>query len=453
MHLARYHQARDALMETPPSLPHHFVPDLALAQRAVARPLSEERTWLDPLEVADLLKAYDLPTVPVRFARDEAEAASAADPLLAQGNAVVVKILSRDIVHKSDIGGVRLNLTSREAVRQAASEILARARVARPDARIDGVTIQPMIVRPRARELIIGIADDPTFGPVIAFGAGGTAVEVVNDKALALPPLDLKLAKELIAQTRISRLLKAYRDVPAVREADVEIALVKVAHMIADVPEIREIDINPLLADESGVLALDARIAVAAADRKFRSSRYSRLAIRPYPSEWERPQTLTDGSIILTRPVRPTDEAMFNEFLKKITPEDLRLRFFSPIRHFTHAFIARLTQLDYARAMALVAIDNARAEMLGVVRLHADADYQTGEFGILLRSDLKGRGLGWMLMNLIIEYAREEGLKEITGQVLNENSTMIQMCRELGFQIGVDPDDPHITLVRLPIGA
>ncbi len=312
---------------------------------------------------------------------------------------------------------------------------MASAKRLRPDASIRGVTLQPMIVKPKARELIIGIADDATFGPVIVFGSGGTAVEVINDKALALPPLDLKLARDLIAQTRVARLLRAYRDVPAVNEDDLALTLVKIAQLAADLPQVRELDINPLLADENGLIALDARVAVASAEPKFKGSGHPRFAVRPYPTEWERHITLDHGRRIFVRPVRPEDEALYPEFFAHVSQEDLRLRFFSPMRAFSHAFIARLTQIDYARAMAFVAIDEDRRELLGVVRLHSDANYESGEYAILLRSDLKGQGLGWKLMELMIEYAKSEGLRRIEGQVLSENAAMLRMCAELGFRV------------------
>jgi acetyltransferase len=194
MHLVRYREAQDALMATPPSLPTEFSPDVATARRVVQDALQADKAWLDPIEVAELLAAYAIPAAPVALARDPDEAAQAAVGLLAGGQTVVVKILSPDIIHKSEVGGVRLNLTSTQAVAQAAGDILARATTMKPEARITGVTIHPMMLRPKAPELIAGIADDPTFGPVIVFGAGGTAVEVISDKALALPPLDLRLA-------------------------------------------------------------------------------------------------------------------------------------------------------------------------------------------------------------------------------------------------------------------
>jgi acetyltransferase len=451
MHLVRYGEAIEALMETPPSLPENFAPDRAAARRVVETVLADGRTWLDPLEVCGLFRAYGIPIVPTLLAATPAEAKDAAAPFLGRGDGVVVKILSRDIVHKSDVGGVRLNLTSGPAVERAAAEIIANAKRARPDAHIAGVTIQPMIVRAKARELIAGIADDPTFGPVIVFGRGGTAVEVINDKALALPPLDLKLAYDLIARTRVSRILRAYRDVPAAKTDHIALVLVKLAQLAADLPELRELDINPLLADQAGVLAVDARVAVAAVEGKFKGAKHPRFAVRPYPVEWERRLVLAEQWNVSVRPVRPEDEALFQRFFAKVAAEDLRLRFFAPVKEFSHPFIARLTQLDYARAMAFVALDEASGEMLGAVRLHADANYETAEYAILMRSDLKGRGLGWKLMELMIEYARSEGLQRIEGQVLRENTVMLRMCRELGFHIVGDPHDGNICLVTMPL--
>jgi acetyltransferase len=450
-HLVRYAEVRDALMETPPSLPENFAPDVAAARPPVDAAIRDGRRWLDPLEVVEVMTAYAIPTVPTLLARDADEAGALARPFLSAGTPVVVKILSRDIVHRSDVGGVRLNLASEAAVRTATAEIIAAAHAAKPNARITGVTVQPMIVRPKAQELIMGIADDPTFGPVIAFGQGGTAVEVLNDKALALPPLDLKMAGELIARTRVSRVLRGYRDVPEAKIADIALALVKLAQLAADVPELRELDINPLLADQNGVLALDARIAVAPLEPepKFKGVGYNRFAVRPYPKQWEQWLELVDGTKSFVRPLRPEDEPLLLKFLKRVTADDLRLRFFAPIRHFNHAFLARLTQLDYARAIAFAALDAASGDFVGVVRLYTDSNYENGEYAVLVRSDLKGRGIGWKLMELIIRYARSENLKCIEGQVLQENTSMLDMCRELGFQIAADPDERTVKVVRL----
>jgi acetyltransferase len=453
MHLVHYREVIDGLMEAPPRLPADFSPDVTTARRLVKQAVDEGRTWLDPIEVCGVLAAYSIPITPALFARDADEAAAAAAPWLAQGQTVVAKILSADIVHKSEVGGVRLNLTHQDAVREAVTDILTRVRTLRPQARIAGVTVHPMILRPKARELIAGIADDPTFGPVIVFGCGGTAVEVINDKALALPPLDLRLARDLISRTRVSHVLKAYRDVPPADEGAVALVLVKLAQLAADLPEIRELDLNPLLADQNGVIAVDARVSVAPVEPASRRGPrdHPRFAIRPYPKEWERHVTLKDGTRIFVRPLRPDDEALYGPFFEHVTDQDLRLRFFAPVKDFGHAFVARFTQMDYARAMAFVAIDEKSGSMLGVVRLHANANYDIAEYAILVRSDLKGRGLGWLLMQLIIEYARVEGLQTIEGQVLKENTTMLDMCKQLGFEIAPDPNDPDICVVRFSV--
>ena len=453
MYLVRHQEAQRALMETPPSLPEDFSVDLHAARGIVDAALATGTTLLDPVASARLLRAYGIPVAEVSQAKDAEAAVAAANGLLGRGLSVAIKIDSPDIVHKSDVDGVRLNLASADAVRAATGEILARARALRPDARIEGVTVHATVLRPKARELIAGIADDPTFGPVIVFGRGGTAVDVIDDKALMLPPLDLRLAHELINRTRASRILKAYRDVPAADERALALVLVKLAQMAADLPELRELDINPLLADRDGVIAVDARIALAPVKRLHKGRGHPRFAIFPYPVEWERTIALSNGGEAFVRPVRPEDDAMFRTFFERVSPEDLRLRFFSAVRHFSHEFIARLTQLDYARSIALAAIDPASGEMLGAVRLLADANYDTGEYGIMVRSDLKGAGLGWRLMGIMIEYARWQGLRVVEGQVLRENTTMLAMCRQLGFSITTDPDDATVAIVRLPVDA
>ncbi len=452
MHLVRYREAQELLMETPDSLPGDFAPDVATARAIIAGVVQDGRTWLDPLEANGLLRAYGVPVAPIALAETADEAATAARPILAEGGTVAVKVSSPDIVHKSDVGGVKLDLTSEAAVRRAALDIFERAKRLKPDARITGVTVQPMVRRPKARELIAGLADDPTFGPVVVFGRGGTAVEVINDKALALPPLDMKLAEMLIARTRVSRILKAYRDVPAADEQAVQLVLVKLAQLAADLPEVRELDINPILADKDGLIAVDARVAVAPVPAESRKGRgHPRFAIRPYPKEWEREIVSAGGRRVFVRPVRPEDEGLFLDFVRRVSAEDLRLRFFGPIREFGHAFLARLVQIDYARVIAFVAIERESGAMMGVVRLHADTNHERGEYAVLVRSDLKGQGLGWELMRLTIEWARAEGLRVIAGEVLRENVAMLEVCRRLGFDIRPEPDDPEIQIVSLDV--
>lgn len=451
MYLVHHREVREVLAQVPPSLPAEFVPDADTARKIVEDAVAEGRSWLDPIEVKRLFDAYQIPMVPTLSAADADEAVALTASFFAQGTPVVLKILSRDIIHKSDVGGVVLNLSDADSVRIAADGILARAKAKRPDAKLSGVIVQPMISRPNARELILGIANDPTFGPVIVFGHGGTAVEIIDDKALALPPLDLRLAHDLIERTRISRLLHAYRNVPAVNRDDIALTLVKLAQLAADLPQVRELDINPLLADDSGVLVVDARIAIGPAVRKFAGPGNAIFAVRPYPSEWQRHIDLKDGSQVFARPIKPSDEPLLREFLQNVSKEDLRLRFFGAIKEFTHPFVARLTQLDYARAMAFVAFDQAGKEIIGAVRLHSDSIYESGEYAILLKSNLKGRGLGWALMQLIIVYAKSEGLKCISGQVLQENTAMLDMCRELGFQVRTDVGDSDLCEVTLAL--
>jgi acetyltransferase len=453
MHLVRYREARDALIETPESLPEDFDWDVAAARRVVAEAVAQGRRWLDPIETSELLRAYRIPSAEVVLVHDSDEAFIAAQTLLKNHSSLVAKILSPDIVHKSDVGGVRLNLSTPADARTSTAEIIASARKARPTARVTGVTLHPMIVRSHARELIAGVADDPTFGPIIVFGHGGTAVEVIDDKALAVPPVDVKAARALIARTRISRVLAGYRNVPAADLHAIALVLVKLAQLAADLPEMRELDLNPLLADSEGVIVLDARVAVAPFTSSEQRSHGSRLAIRPYPSGWQRDVALPDGMSVIIRPIRPEDEALVRAFFPKISDKDLRLRFFATVRELSHAFISRLTQLDYSRAIAFIAIARETREMLGAVHLHADANYDIGEFAILVRSDLKGRGLGWMLMQIMLEYARSEGLSVVAGQVLHDNHTMLKMCEELGFEIEHIEDTGDLVSVRLPLGS
>ncbi len=451
--LVRYRKAQEALLETPPSLPKDFSPRTEEARAAVREALAQGRTRLDPDRLSRVLAAYDIPAVRTHVARTPAEASAHAASLLDAGFQVALKILSDDVPHKSEVGGVALNLTSSRTVELVAEEMLLRVKRLRPEARIDGFVLQATVQRPRGRELIAGIADDPLFGPVLVFGRGGTAVEIIDDATTALPPLDLKLARDMIGRTRVSRRLEGYGGMPAADMEAVALTLVKLSQLAADIPEIRELDLNPLVADETGVIALDARATLAPVIMKGRKQGNPRFAVAPYPSEWEREIALKDGRRIKVRPVRPEDEPLYAEFFTHVTPDDLRLRFFAPVKDFSHAFIARLTQIDYARAMAFVALDAETGAMLGGVRLMGDADHKEAEYAILLRSDLKGRGLGWALMRLIVDYAKADGLERISGQILNRNRPMLDMAEALGFRSTTDPDDPELRRVELDLAA
>ncbi|HUG62805.1 MAG TPA: GNAT family N-acetyltransferase, partial [Methylomirabilota bacterium] len=456
MQLVRHAEAQEALTAAPPDLLTGFAPDRARARAAVDRALADGRQWLTATEVDDVLAAYEIAAVAVVPAATPDEARTLSKTLFDGHAAVVAKIASPDIVHKSDVGGVELELTSPMAVGEATARILERARAARPEARIDGVTLHPMIVASKAVELIAGVADDPVFGPFIVFGRGGTAVEVIDDKALVLPPLDVNLALDLIGRTRVSRQLAGYRDRPPVDRERLATLLVKLSLLVADEPRIREIDLNPIIADAERVITVDARIQVSAetglaAPRSGTQQGHPRLAIRPYPSEWEQTIRLRDGTSMLVRPIRPEDERLYPPFFARMTDDDMRLRFFARVRELGHAFIARLTQIDYARAMAFIAVDPERGDMLGAVRLHGDGARTAGEYAIAVRSDLKGKGLGWELMRLIIRFAHREGYEEIHGEVLRENTTMLEMCLALGFEAKSDPDSQEIMAVRLDV--
>lgn len=452
MHLVDYRRGQAALMLTPESVELETPPAIAAFASEVDGAILAGRKWLDPLLISHLLTAYGIPAVPLAAARTPDEAAMHAAPILATGAACAVKIHSRDVVHKSDVGGVALGLTSVEAVRAETAAMLARVAAAAPQAHIEGVLVQAMVHRPGALELIAGVADDPTFGTVMLFGRGGKAVEVVRDRALALPPLDMALARDMIARTRISRLMAGYRDVPPVDIGGVARLLVRLSRLAADLPAITEIDLNPILANAKGLIVVDARIAVGRPPSMVLArGGHPRFAIRPYPAEWERRIRTPGGTEVMVRPVRPEDEPLYHPFFAKIDPSDMRQRFFAPIRSISHAFIARLTHVDYARAMAFLALDPNSGELLGVVRLHADPDNVDAEFAILIRSDRQGLGLGAALMNLIVEYGRAQGTRRIVGQVLRENTRMLALCTEIGFRITPDAEDLSVQAVTLDL--
>jgi acetyltransferase len=440
MQLVRYARAQEELTRMPPSMPEHLGLKTEAAGRTIAAVLAAGRSTLSEVEAKALLDCYGIPVVPTEVASSPAEVATQAARWIGSHGACVVKILSDDITHKSDVGGVRLGLERAEEARHAAQDMLERVARLKPQARVNGFTVQPMIRRPKATELIAGMSVDPTFGPLLMFGAGGTAVEVVRDTAHALPPLDLKLAHDLMRQTRVWRLLQGYRDRPAADVGAIAEALARLGYLVARHPEVREVDINPLLADEGGIIALDARVRVEDPAGHPRVP----MAIRPYPSEWVAEARIEPVGAVRIRPIRPEDEALYAAFFARLTPEDRRLRFFIARPDLSHRFLARLTQIDYAREMAFVAVAEATGELLGVVRFVADPDYVQGEYAILVRSDLKGRGLGWHLMQHLISYARTENIKQLYGCVLADNTTMLRMCREFGFSIEADPGDAAV---------
>ena len=449
-YLWQYAKAQEALMRTPPREADLSAIDAAAARRAMAEAASNGRALLTEPEAKAVLAAYGIPTVPTRVARSPEEVEVTAQELLNEAPALAIKVLSEDITHKSDAGGVRLGLGSAAEARDAAAAIKARIAKNLPQARIEGFTVQPMITRLNAHELLLGVFDDKLFGPVILFGAGGVATEIIKDSAVALPPLDTELARDLMQQTRIYSLLKGYRDRPAADLDAIADALVRLSQLVVDTPALRELDINPLLADENGIVVLDARIRIEPSEVD-QPGPNPRLAIRPYPNQWEAEAVTPEGLALLVRPIRPADEPLLAEFQAKLSPEDIRFRFLAPRKEFSHKTNARFTQIDYARAMAFVAMSRDQTEMLGVARLAADPDYVSAEYAVIVRSDLKGHGVGWILMRHLIRYAESEGLRDLHGDVLAANERMLQMCRELGFDISLDPEDMSLRKVRLTL--
>lgn len=442
MHLVRFHENQRLLMQVPPSVPQEFEPDTGFVRRALDGALADGREWLTEPEARKIFDAYGIPVVPTEVAGTAEDAAEIARTM---PGPYVVKIVSQDITHKSDIGGVVMDLETPEAVETAANTVIGRALAAVPEARIEGVVVQQLVRRAGAYELIVGITEDPQFGPVVLFGQGGHAVEEIGDTAMALPPLNTLLARSLIERTRIYRLLKGYRNRPPVDLDAVILTIMQVAQLATDFAEIVELDVNPLLADDKGVLALDARIRIARTDRPAQA----RLAIRPYPRELESQVFLRDGRSIVTRPIRPEDAPALQEMVARAAPEDLRLRFFQPIRRLPEQLAARLTQIDYDREMAFVSFDPAEPESVtGVARLMADPDVREAEYAIIVRTDWKGKGLGYSLMQRLLNFARERGVTSIYGEVLRENETMLKMAEDLGFVGKPDPDDPSVIEVR-----
>ena len=446
--LLRYRHNQSELTQAPPATLANQRPDSASIRHIVQAALAAGRALLSEPEAKAVLQACGIPVVATQ--RVAATADAAAQAATALGFPVVLKILSDDISHKSDVGGVALNLADEAALRHAADTMLARVQQQLPLARVQGFTVQRMVQRRHAQELIVGSAIDPVFGPVILFGQGGTAVELMADRAVALPPLNVPLARALVARTRVARLLAAWRDTPAVDADALHGVLMAVSQLLAEIPEIAELDINPLIVNFEGAIALDARIRLSAAGPAGADN----FAIRPYPAQLEE-QLLWQGRSICLRPIRPEDEAQHMAFLQALDPEDVRMRVFYSRRSIARSELARLVQIDYAREMAFVALadgPNGQVQTLGVVRAMTDPDNIEAEFGVIVRSDLKGSGLGLLLMQKMIAYLRSQGTQRLVATVLDYNDRMLKLARELGFEegaIGTTGDGVRGILLKL----
>ena len=447
MRLAQHRRNQELLMETPPSIPEEFTPDTETARRIIQIALTAGRRRLNAYETSQVLNAYEIPVTPLHFA---ATPEAATDLALEMGGQVALKILSPDIVKKSDVGGVAFNLKNPLEVLVAATEMLKRVRELAPEAVIDGFAVQPMQVRHGAYELMIGVRTGRRFGPVIFFGHGGTEAEVIDDIAYALPPLNMQLARDLMSRTRLYHRLVSNRGRPVDLDA-VALTLIKVSQMVVDLAEVVEMEINPIWTDASGLLVLDANILIEPSTLPAAQ----RLAISPYPKQLERICDLPDGRSLLIRPILPEDEPELKELIRRMPLEDVRMRFFQPLRELPHEMAARLTQLDYEREMAFVVTEPnslpGKGKIWGAVRCNADPNLEKAEYAILIDRAMTGLGMGPMLMRYIIDHAKRLGIKELYGEVLRENESMLRLNRALNFQIHSSPDDPGIVHVSLPL--
>ncbi|HUJ01609.1 MAG TPA: GNAT family N-acetyltransferase, partial [Usitatibacter sp.] len=438
-HLAQFYRNQRALLEAPGPLAHTEPPDPQAARAIVSAALAEGRNQLSGPESKAILEAYRIPVARTLTAATGEEAARAAQSI---GFPVVMKIDSPDVTHKSDVGGVKLALADANAVRAAFDEICANVRARRPDARIAGVTVETMIARPHGRELMIGVVRDSIFGPAIAFGAGGIAVEVLKDRVIGLPPLNELLVENMIRATRVGKMLGEFRNLPAVDRKALDAVLLRVSEMACALPELEELDVNPLIADESGAIAVDARIVLRPAGGQ--RTRYAHLAIHPYPEEMETMARLPGGEWVKIRPIRPEDARMESAFVDGLSSETIHSRFQSTLKSLTPAMLARFTQIDYDREMALVAVlEEAGAErQVAVVRYITLPDGDSCEYAIVIADAWQRRGLGRLLMSAIIETARSRGLKKMIGWILASNTAMLRLCAALGF-VNVPGEDPY----------
>ena len=419
------------LSETVPAFPMRGANHRAEVRQLIDAKLGEGVDWLDEVDAKHLLALAGFEVNQTRRATTPEEASAAA---LTLTGPYAVKIQSPDLLHKSDVGGVALNVESAEEVARVAAGMIERLHTKYPDARLAGVSVQSMVKRANAHEVIAGLSLDPVFGPVLVFGAGGVAVEAIEDTALALPPLNVNLARDLVERTRIVHVLAgAGGRMPSVDMASLHALLIRLSELVCEFPEIVDLDLNPVLVSPEGAIAIDARIRLQAA----RGEPDDRLAIVPYPQELERPFELPDGTACLLRPIRAEDEIPLREGFHKLSPQNRYMRLFATLKELPHALAARFTQIDYDREMAFVLAENkpaGEAALYGGVRLVLDGDRQRGEFAITVLDALAGRGVGRRLMEVIIDYARSIGVQVIEGDVLEDNKAMLALCRDLGFR-------------------
>jgi acetyltransferase len=441
MHLVKYGRIRDTLYETPRELPIEFPLDRARVRAVFDTILSEGRGVLSESTSKALLEAYEIPISKTFVARSPEDAVEYS---LRIGFPVALKVFSPEITHKTDVGGVELNLNTADEVKAAFTRITSRAQQKRPDAHIEGVTVQGMVVIPGSRELIVGAKRDPVFGTVLLVGAGGITAELFQDRAIELPPLNERLARRMLESLRQWPLLRGYRGQPGVDVDCLIHVLIRLSYLVADFPEIVELDVNPLLATPHSAIALDARIVLGHHEMVHPQQPYSHLAIRPYPVEFIKRIQLTDGQMITLRPIRPEDEPLWHALLSACSPETIHLRFHYLFKTSTHEMDVRFCFIDYDREMTIVAEieEGNRRQLIGAASLTADVDHRDAEYAALVGDAWQGRGVGTVLTNYALEICRQWSIHQVTAEVARENFRMIRMLEHRGFAFdrSVSPD-------------
>jgi len=448
-----FHKNQQLLRQSPPPLSQLAKPDLEGARILIESVLAERRKVLTEMESKALLAAFHIPVTKTMLARSASEAILVANQL---GYPVALKIDSADISHKSDVHGVALNVNNAAAVRDTWQDMMATVTRLCPQARLNGVTVQNMSGKPNGRELYIGVITDEPFGPVIAFGAGGTMIELIADRAIELPPLNQFLAQRLIDRVRAANLLGPWRGTPAADLEALEQILLRVSEMVCALPQLREMDINPVIVDSNGALVVDARIVIDHAPTE--SGTYQHLAILPYPSDRETEWPMRDGSRYVVRPLHPHDAAMLQALVRGLSPESRYFRFVSSMKELSDRMLARFTLIDYEREMAMVAIYPERTpnpdgsgfteteRIIGVSRYVTNPDKASCEFSLLIADEFSGQGLGSRMMLSIIDVARSKGLSWIEGLVLTKNAPMLKLMRSLDFEVRPYDEDPDFRL-------
>jgi acetyltransferase len=442
-YLSAYHRNQRLLMQVPPPLSELSEPDVSGANLIIDGALADRRTLLTMTESKALLRAFGIPVNLSIEVRSPNEALVAAESL---GFPVVLKIISTDLTHKTDVDGVRLNVANAQAVRSAYTELVESV-AKKTGKRYESVAVEHMHVSPHGRELMIGVVRDPVFGPVISFGAGGTAVEIHRDRAIALPPINPFIAGALIRRTRVSRMLGQYRNLPAADVAAIEQALTRVSEMACELPRLKELDINPIFVDEQGLIAVDARVVVELEEPSL--ERYQHMAIHPYPNDLVHRWQTAEGQDITIRPIRPEDAEIEQAFVRNLSRQAKYFRFMQGVRELTPEMLVRFTQLDYDRELALIALvrEGDEEQEIAVARYAMNPDGESCEFAVVVADEWQGRGVGSEIMRHLMNAARDKGIKRINGEVLSENNNMLALMEFLGFESSVDPEDRSIVNV------